>query len=328
MKISQSLRDNYAELVKKYDHLKERVGRTIPNLILIRNERWNYEGRVKELESFALKVETGRYKNPAEIDDLFACTIIVDKLDSMQKAESMVRHAFTFKERRPPKAAITSKTSDSFRFDDTRLYVKWKDDPTLPPTGLKGTLFEVQVKTLLAHAWSIATHDLTYKTDEKSWPKERIAYQIKAMLENAEISIYEANKLAKSASLKKTDNLSSQISTIIDLLNELWPPIALPSDKKRLAENINNLISNVGIDLELLHAILLEETRLGRGANTLNLSPYAIVIQSLFNQQLTKMKRYLTGRNRSFKVFIPSELELPPSLDPATLKNAIRAPSA
>lgn len=320
MKISQSLRYIHSNAKEKYDRLKELVDSTLLNL---KDPRWHYESRVKELESFALKVETGRYDNPAAVEDFFACTLVVENLDSMAKAESLIRRTFIFHERRPPKKNFTTKPSDSFRFDDTRLYVRWKDDPMVRPTGLNKTLFEIQIKTFLAHAWAIATHDLTYKTDEKNWPKERIAFQIKAMLEHAETSIQEAKKLAKSTSLKKTDDLSTRISAIIKLLDDLWPAVALPYDRKRLAENIDTLIRNVGIDLDTLRQALLKETKLGRGTQTLNLSPYATVVQSLLNQELSKMKGFLMRRNQKFKVYIPTEINLPPSLDPSQLENAV-----
>ncbi len=320
MKISKSLRDIHSSQREQYKQLQERVDSIINGL---KDPRWHYESRVKGLESFALKVETGRHNDPNQVEDFFACTLVVENLDSMSKAETLVRKKFKFHERRPKKNDFTSKPSDSFRFDDTRLYVRWKDDPAIRPTGLNGLLFEVQFKTFLAHAWSVATHELTYKTDEKSWPKERIAFQIKAMLEHAEISIQEAKKLSKSTSLKKTDELSKRISTIIKLLNELWPAVALPYDKKRLAENIDNLIRNVGVDLQTLQELLLKETELGKGTKTLNLSPYGTIVQSLFNQELEKMKNYLTRRDHRFKVYLPRELELPPSISLAHLKNAI-----
>ena len=39
--------------------------------------RWHYESRVKELTSFALKIETGRVQTPAALEDFFACTLVV-----------------------------------------------------------------------------------------------------------------------------------------------------------------------------------------------------------------------------------------------------------
>ncbi len=320
MKVPKSIRDSYSSQKDTYDQLKERADEVINSLKV---SSWHYVSRVKTLESYALKLESGRYPDPKDFEDFFACTIVVENLSSVLKAEQIVQKRFKLHERRPKTDTFTSKPSDSFRFDDTRLYVRWKDDPLVRPTGLDGVLFEVQIKTFLAHAWGIASHDLTYKTDEKNWAKERIAYQVKAMLEHAETSILEAQKLARSASLKKTDDLCSRISATIQILDELWPPVQLPHDKKRLAENVDNLIRNVGIDLKSLRRIIMKETELGRGTNILNLSPYFAIIQSLFNQELRKMKKYLTRGDRRFKIIIPKELELPPSLQFIRLTNAI-----
>jgi ppGpp synthetase/RelA/SpoT-type nucleotidyltranferase len=320
MKIPKALRDLHASQTEIYALLKKQVDEFMQ---VHKDQSWHYVSRLKSLESFALKVETGRYSDPSQLDDFFACTLVVDNLGSMAKAEKLVRRRFKFQERRPQVDTLTSKPSDSFRFDDTRLYVRWKDRPISKPAGLDGLLFEVQIKSFLAHAWSIATHDLIYKTDEKSWPRERIAFQIKAMLEHAEISILEAKKLSRCTSLKKTDDISQRISSIIRMVNDLWNPSDLPQDTKRLAENVDNLIQHVRIDLPRLREVLRTETELGRGTKILNLSPYSTIIQSLLNQESSKMINYLTGRSQPFKVYIPRELEMPPSLNLARLPNAL-----
>jgi ppGpp synthetase/RelA/SpoT-type nucleotidyltranferase len=104
-----------------------------------------------------------------------------------------------------------------FRLIDLRLYVTLPDSPALPPTDLSDVVFEVQIKTFLQHAWSIATHDLLYKTDAVNWSKERIAYQIKARREHAEISIQEAEDLATSAALAKEDRKTVRVKKGISL---------------------------------------------------------------------------------------------------------------
>jgi ppGpp synthetase/RelA/SpoT-type nucleotidyltranferase len=317
MKIPLSVRDIYRDGLEKYELLQTKVDLIING---VKDRNWHYLSRIKDEENFALKLETGRCLNPRQLEDFFACTLVVENLNSIPRAEKLIREKFDFLERRPRDNQLTIKRPDSFLFDDLRLYVKWKDQLDTKPTGLSGLLFEVQIKTFLQHAWSIATHDLIYKSDEKNWSKERIAYQIKAMLEHAEISIYEAENLSKSGSLKSTDKTSSQIQTIIDLLNDLWGNLSLPKDKKRLAENINNLIKNIGINLTTLKKVVVDETNSGKGLKTLNLSPYAIIVQALLDHEPETMKKFFNDRDIKFKIYLPREIKIPSSIDSLQIK--------
>ncbi len=319
MKVSKSIRDVYSERKPIYDGLREKVNDLINN---IKDPRWHYESRVKNEESFTLKVETGRYDDPSTMEDFLACTIVVENLERIKDAERLIRRELTFHERRPMTDDRTTKRSYSFPFDDLRLYVRWSDG-TGRPTEYNGLLFEVQIKTFLQHAWSIATHDLIYKSDAKSWPKERIAFQVKAMLEHAETSIFEAENLARSNALKKVDKLTERITSIITMIDELWQQTELPEDKKRLSENIDNLINNVDIDLVTLRNALIKETELGRGTKTLDLSPYAIIVQSLLNQEIDKMNKYLTAPEDKFRIYLCKELDIPEGIDRTQVKNAV-----
>jgi len=71
----------------------------------------------------------------------------------IDEAEAIVLDLFLLGYRRHPNPKETHLPPFSFDFDDLRIYVRWRDDPSTRPTGLDGILFEVQIKTFLQHAW-------------------------------------------------------------------------------------------------------------------------------------------------------------------------------
>jgi hypothetical protein len=268
------------------------------------------------MESFTLKVESGRVKNPSELEDFFASTMVVRNSLEVSAAEQTIKSLFDFEYRKPRKDTETHKRPETFTFDDLRLYLRWKDDPSLPPTGLTGTLFEVQIKTFLQHAWSIATHELTYKTNDVNWSTQRIAFQIKAMLEHAELSIQEAAELSKSAALSKSDPFTTTLKEFIEVVTVLWPSNELPNDVRRLAENIMELAGMVKLDANHFKEFMEVEAAAGRGPRILNLSPYGSVIQSLIDQKPSEFESGLERRAQlpSYKmrpILITKELVVP-----------------
>jgi ppGpp synthetase/RelA/SpoT-type nucleotidyltranferase len=320
MKVPLSIRRLYDAQYEGNAHLKEVVDERLKRL---KHDRWHYESRLKGLESFALKVESGRFPSPEALEDFFACTVVVANGKEIQDAEQLIRDHFTVHARRPPRDRATHKEPQAFPFDDLCLYVRLQDDPALPPRAVAGILFEIQVKTFLQHAWGIATHDLIYKTDEANWSKERLAYQIKAMLEHAEISIQEAEQLAQSQALAKTTATTRTLQRIIALLRTLWCADDLPTDVRRLAENIQALTTAVKIDVTQLQTILERQQQQGKGPLTRNLSPYGIVVQSLLNECPTQFMAWLSAADVRGKVVIPAEIEWPAELDRGQRRNAL-----
>jgi len=320
MKVPASIRRLYDDQKAINDRLKKTVDE---RMLGIKNPRWHYESRVKELLSFALKIESGRFDHPSALEDFFACTIVVANSAEIAEAVRLVGETFGTKERRPKRDDRTHKASHTFPFDDLRLYVSIPDNPAVPPTDLVGVLFEVQIKTFLQHAWSIATHDLLYKTDDPDWSKERIAYQIKAMLEHAEISIQEAELLAASTSLAKEDEITATIKRAIALVKGQWTDDQLPKDVRRLAVNITVLLDGLRIDLRRLEVILNEGKVQRSGAHPVNLSPFATVVQYLFGAEKTKLVAFLEDQATRTRILIPNEVEIPSDIDRTRLRNAI-----
>lgn len=319
MKISQSIRQVYEAQKELNIILKEKVDIKIRSFLTV---RWHYESRVKELTSFALKIETGRFINPNAIEDFFACTIVVSNSVELTNAINLVSEHFNIQYRRPENDVQTHKTPDIFCFDDLRIYACLKETNTAP-TGLENIIFEIQIKTFLQHAWSIATHDLLYKSDDISWSQSRIAYQIKAMLEHAEISINEASTIANSTLLNKQNDKTKEIKEIIQFIKEEWANDELPKNLKLLAENIKNLLKHLRLELPELKSIVSTQKTLKNGRHPKNISPFSTIIQYIFESKKDLFVAYLKDKKKKHKIFIPDEVDLPDNIDKAELTNAI-----
>ena len=217
MKIVQSIQNLYNSNLAYFDILKKEIDGILQNN---RKQEWHYVSRIKAIESFAMKIETGRFNTKEIFEDFFATTIVVQNLSEINTAITFVSSYFDINFQRPRIASFTHKESYSFPFDDLRLYVSLKDTGTgkLAPI-IYELIFEIQIKTFLQHAWSIATHDLIYKSDKINWGKERVAYQVKAALEHAEISISGVEELSKVSEISKENKEVKKINQMITMLS-------------------------------------------------------------------------------------------------------------
>lgn len=323
MKVPQSIGDIYDDRVQLYERLSHKVGPFIRGHL---KKEWHFVDRVKARESYAQKIETGRIDDLANLEDFYACTVVVRDMKEVVDAESIITGLFEVKRRRPKRANFTYSEPSSFDFDHLRLYVVLKEDDALPRTELEGVTFEVQLKTYLQHAWSIATHDLIYKTDEVNWGKARIAYQIKAMLDHAETSISHADQLAGTADLRIENEHIDELRAVIDILKRAWSQDTgrLPEDVKRLAENTLSLIKRIKLTPAELAKDLADEEAEGRGVLVETLSPYGVVLQTLLNRREETMKSLLKdGRVRGRKVVISAEIVVPAGINRDECANAI-----
>lgn len=282
--------------------------------LIINNKKskWHYIERLKSRESYALKVEGG-HMHPEYPKDFFACTIVVENTTQIQDAVGMLKKFFSVASQIPNEGIFTRKSPSSFEYDGLRLYARIKSNNKFPKKHetniLSKTLFEIQIKTFLQHAWDIAVHDLIYKGNEISWPTERIAYQIKAMLEHAEVSIHEIGAIKKSAMLNKQRREEKRLNDIKEFLTKNWCEDRLPVDMIRLSKNIYHLLSQLNVDLEQLQKLLDEEYKLGKGTKTLNLSPYFTIVQTIINQDRDTILTFLQSKKPQSKIPIPAEIE-------------------
>jgi hypothetical protein len=293
MKVRPIVASAYQEQLGPANLLQRRVD----DIFLSRPPDWHYFSRVKSEQSFALKLETGRTPQPSALEDFFACTIVVPTASSIPKGiEFTERYFIEVAERRPPRLDETSKPASDFRFDDLRLYTRLKPGVGVEESTLNDITFEIQVKTFLQHAWSIATHDLIYKGRDVDWARIRVGFQIKALLEHAETSIAAIEDLGRVPVLPANGSMEIQERTIMDAYRQEWEEDStsqgqgLPLDERRLAQNTRELLNLLKIDVAQLPSIL-QEGRERLGAHPISMSPFQALIGYLIRVEKAAVRR-------------------------------------
>lgn len=243
------LERKYQEYKPFVEKVSEKVQETLKNYC---EQRTGYAFiyRIKSIESLAEKIETGRFKKWSDLDDLFACTVIIPTLSHEKEVMDFCKNTFNIIS--TIKRGQNEKPPDAFRFDSTRIYAKLKkpddtnEDNILSIYKVK---FEIQIKTAFEHAWSVSTHDLVYKSSEIDWKKLRLAAQIKATVEQLDTLIMAFQETSgfiednDYSEIKRKRQLATEINKLF--ANKI-PDELRPKDMSRFCDNLYRLIVNAG----------------------------------------------------------------------------------
>jgi hypothetical protein len=205
--------------------------------------QYAYLDRKKTLESLSEKVETGRIRSLTEIDDLFGATIIVPTHSHEPTVLAFL--SATFDPVSAPKLrGSTRKSPEIFRFDETRFYGRLKIPEGDP--GLRSVTFEIQIRSAFEHAWHAVTHDLVYKNQVVDWRRTRLASQLKALVEQADLIAENFDSIATNVRPSEWEEIDAQVA-VIEYFKEissrgLLPEEFVPKDWSRLAQNVVALL--------------------------------------------------------------------------------------
>ncbi len=315
-KVEASIRRAHSYLNEQYMTVQVEVREQLRETCEI--QKWVFEDRLKSPESFASKLMTGRFQG-YDIDDFYACTVVVPNLRGVSEAVKLVTECLDVIEKKP--GDETKALPTSFGFDSVRLYCR--TIPSVNQQKRSDLKFEVQIKTLLEHAWAKATHDFSYKGAEASWAKERLSAQIKAVLDNVDLSINEMENIAASKFLNRRNPNYEMLSQITTYLKSEFGTSSDEHghDYKRMAENIKRILTRADISLDELKACMAEEERLGRGKKSVNLSLSSSLLLGLLTHQSEKMNQALKRKDSRRPVTIPLEVVEECDLDTKDFKD-------
>ncbi|MES2268937.1 MAG: hypothetical protein V4520_19385 [Bacteroidota bacterium] len=143
--------------------------------------------RVKDFKSFYEKIDRKSYENPfEENEDFCGIRVVLYYLKDVEKVNDIIKNEFNIQndEDKADKLEV-----NEFGYRSHHFIIKIKDKWLVTPNyrGLGDIKIEIQVRTVLMHAWAEIEHKLGYKNKDQV-PKslKRKLFVISAKLEEAD----------------------------------------------------------------------------------------------------------------------------------------------
>jgi len=180
--------DEYKRKIPLYNELMEQTQRTLHKILEGEGVAlFSIDGRVKTTESLESKVSRKTYSNPInDIEDLCGVRVICYYESDLNKIEDVIKREYDVISESDKQKEIDV---DRFGYSSRHFIVKVKDEWLGVPSyrGLDGLKVEIQVRTMLMHAWAAISHKLLYKQEDDA-PREikRNLSKLSALIELAD----------------------------------------------------------------------------------------------------------------------------------------------
>jgi ppGpp synthetase/RelA/SpoT-type nucleotidyltranferase len=168
--------ERYGTVRPKYEEFSDRVRSILQESLVDSSAKVaSYEARAKTLESFAEKAgepsgsdpDTPRYSDPlGQITDLAGVRVITFFPGTVDQVDKAILDQFDVVEK-TDKAELL-KREDKLGYQSVHYLVKLKANRVSLPeySRYKDLIAEIQVRTILQHAWAEIEHDIQYKSLE------------------------------------------------------------------------------------------------------------------------------------------------------------------
>jgi len=175
---------NRESVKAEYDRIWEKYGKFLNDEGI---DILDVQYRVKEFDSFYEKIQRKGYRKPFdEVEDICGLRIICYFPSDLDKISKLIEREFDVLESKD-KADLLE--PDRFGYRSLHFIVSTKKEWLKAPNyrGLSGLKAEIQVRTILMHAWADVEYKLAYKKKEHVPPQlRRKLYQLSALFEVAD----------------------------------------------------------------------------------------------------------------------------------------------
>lgn len=205
--------------------------------------------RIKDLTSFIEKTERKKYNSPfEEIEDICGIRIICYYQSDVEKIVKIISNEFEIIENQDKEELLND---DQFGYRSTHFIAKIKKEWLSTPNykGLENLKAEIQVRTILMHAWAEIEHKLAYKSKTQI-PKQfkRKLFRMSAKLEEADeqfedlkksISDYKKEVIQLSTKKKKSDEIELNLDSLQAFLDSNF------NERKKIIQDTANLVDEL-----------------------------------------------------------------------------------
>ncbi|ETX61840.1 (p)ppGpp synthetase [Citrobacter portucalensis] len=180
--------DEYRRKIPLYNELMDQTQRTLHKILEEEGVAlFSIDGRVKTTESLESKVSRKTYVNPVnDIEDLCGVRVICYYESDLNNIEAVIKREYDVISESDKQKEMDV---DRFGYSSRHFIVKVKDEWLGVPSyrGLGGLKVEIQVRTMLMHAWAAISHKLLYKQEDDA-PREikRNLSKLSALIELAD----------------------------------------------------------------------------------------------------------------------------------------------
>lgn len=208
--------EQYKENIKLYEQFTDLLKDTIEKLLETKEVRYDHIAwRTKDIDSFAEKIarDGKHYTNPLiDVTDLCGIRIVVNSLSDLNPIVDLITTEFKVDELNSINKSDKLEINE-FGYLSTHLVVSINDDRRKLPEYEKfaDLKAEIQIRTVLQHAWASIEHKINYKKSYLPKEEKRTLYNLAAVLELVDkefqhsINSYELKKAEYKEKIEKNE---------------------------------------------------------------------------------------------------------------------------